>query len=365
MKVINYGNTFEIYQNDLKTFDKLPADTYHVSFHPMAGFSLKRADNFEIKEEKIYGDRTPKINKILKTFEAQDRSLGVILSGDKGIGKSLFTQMLSIEANKKDMPVILITKAYPGIADFIDSIDQESLILFDEFEKVFDDSDEKEQQNSLLSLFDGLSQRKRIYAITVNNLSLVNDFMLNRPGRFHYHLRFDYPSAEEISVYLEDKVTKDNHKEIPNVVKFAQRIKLNYDCLRAIALELNYGEKFSEAIKDLNILNISPVRYNIEIFLKNIKNPIVKEGLRLNLFGDTNYLEFRVPNKGYYEYSFSGEDVLQNEAGVLYVDGKNMTMISCPSFYDDDDDEYKKEDVVIDKIIISQIATNKYGFGAF
>ena len=54
-----------------------------------------------ITEAKIYGVHTEKVFKVLNSFEKVNRSLGVILSGDKGIGKSLFAKLLAIEAMKK------------------------------------------------------------------------------------------------------------------------------------------------------------------------------------------------------------------------------------------------------------------------
>ena len=37
-------------------------------------------------------------------------------------------------------------------------------------------------------------------------------------------------------------------------MSFSRKIDLNYDCLRAIAFELNTGISFKEAILDLNIV---------------------------------------------------------------------------------------------------------------
>lgn len=54
MKVINTGNRYEIYQDDLQTFDELPAQFYTVRFNKMSGFSLQKYSGLEIKEDKIY-----------------------------------------------------------------------------------------------------------------------------------------------------------------------------------------------------------------------------------------------------------------------------------------------------------------------
>ena len=161
----------------------------------------------------------------------------------------------------------------PGIASFIDSIQQECVVLFDEFEKNFrkirdDGEDIGNEQDALLSLFDGTSSTvKRMYLITCNDLWQLSDFLVNRPGRFHYHIRWKYPNHEEVKEYLADKVDPTYWGEIQNVLAFASRVPLNYDCLRAIAFELNLGQTFQEAIEDLNIKDVEGTRYDLIVEL--------------------------------------------------------------------------------------------------
>ena len=136
-----------------------------------------------------------------------------------------------------------------------ESIEQEVVVLFDEFDKTFDGIKVSENsasaQASMLSLFDGMSTGKKLFVITCNSLSGMNEYLLNRPGRFHYHFRFNYPTADEIREYLQDKLDKQYWEEIDKVISFSQKVDLNYDCLRAIAFELNMGDKFENAIQDL------------------------------------------------------------------------------------------------------------------
>ena len=40
MNVVHSGDTFQIYGDALKTYDKLPVGTYDVCFHKMMGFYL-------------------------------------------------------------------------------------------------------------------------------------------------------------------------------------------------------------------------------------------------------------------------------------------------------------------------------------
>lgn len=188
----------------------------------------------EITESKIYGVHTEKVFKVLDSFEKVNRNLGVILSGDKGIGKSLFAKLLAIEAMKKGIPLIVVDTYVPGIASYIECIEQDVMVLFDEFDKTFGEVKSKDgdasPQSHLLSLFDGLSGGKKLFVITCNELKKLNDYLINRPGRFHYHFRFEYPSADEIRDYLYDKLDPEQYEEIENVISFSSKISLNYDC---------------------------------------------------------------------------------------------------------------------------------------
>ena len=346
MKIINYGKNFEIYADDLKTFDSLPALTYKVNFNKMSGFSLVQADDFNSTEEKIYGNHKEKITKVLNSFEASQRSLGVILSGDKGMGKSLFVQLLSEEAIKKNMPVVIVSKPYGGVADFIESIDQEVLVIFDEFEKMFPiDSDRVESQNDLLGLFDGLSQKKRLYAITVNHLHKLSEFMVNRTGRFHYHIRFGYPESHEIEEYLKDKIEAKYHSEINKVIMFASRVKLNYDSLRAVAFEINQGYTFSQAIGDLNILTTEGQKYDVTVNFSNGESSTLTNQ-RLNIFGEKVRLNDYFNNGDWFALSFQTSDI-KTISGEMVVSGDNI------KFDLDKDEDSHKEGIKIQSLSIS------------
>ena len=261
MKIINTGNdVYEVYADSLRVHDKLPAQTYKVCFSRFSGFFLKKTKDLIANEEKIYGNHHEKLKKVMRTFDSFERNLGIILSGKKGIGKTLFARLLSEEVIKQGYPFIMVNEYIPGIADFLKSIEQEVVVFFDEFDKTFGDikpSDgDPDPQSTMLGLFDGVSNGKKMFVITCNNLNKLNDYLVNRPGRFHYHFRFTCPNQKEIKEYLMDKVVEKYWDEIEKVVTFSRKIELNYDCLRAIAFELNHGENFENAIADLNIVNV-------------------------------------------------------------------------------------------------------------
>lgn len=267
MHIVESGKRYRIFNNAITTYDQLPPKTYRVDYDPETRiFSLLEAHDFEIPETKIYGRHLDKVKKVLNSMDKMNRNLGVILSGDKGIGKSLFSKCLGLKARKKGIPVILVNEYHEGIANFLEEIEQTVMILFDEYDKTFDEK-KHNCQAEMLSLFDGVSAGKKLFVITCNEIQSLSQYLINRPGRFHYHFRFLYPTADEIRDYMEDKLDKQYYDEIENVIAFSVRMNLNYDCLRSIAFELNNGLKFQEAINDLNIIRISQYK-NIKIIVE-------------------------------------------------------------------------------------------------
>lgn len=267
MHIVESGKRYRIFNNAITTYDQLPPKTYRVDYDPETRiFSLLEAHDFEIPETKIYGQHLDKVKKVLNSMDKMNRNLGVILSGDKGIGKSLFSKCLGLKARKKGLPVILVNEYHEGIANFLEEIEQTVMILFDEYDKTFDEK-KHNCQAEMLSLFDGVSAGKKLFVITCNEIQSLSQYLINRPGRFHYHFRFLYPTADEIRDYMEDKLDKQYYDEIENVIAFSVRMNLNYDCLRSIAFELNNGLKFQEAINDLNIIRISQYK-NIKIIVE-------------------------------------------------------------------------------------------------
>ena len=109
MKAIKIGTKVEIYNDSVMTYNELPSRVYIVRFEKMSGFYLDEYADVCLKENKIYGEHTKKVQKVLRTYEKFDRNLGVILSGCKGIGKSMFAKILSVEAVKRGIPIILIS----------------------------------------------------------------------------------------------------------------------------------------------------------------------------------------------------------------------------------------------------------------
>ena len=272
MNVVNFGSNYQIYGENVKTYKELPALSYDVCFSKEMGFFLTQRPNLIPNEEKIYGSHEKKVRKVMNSFSAFNRNLGLILSGQKGIGKSLFARLLANEAHLQGYPVILVNSYIPGIDNFLATIEQEVVIIFDEFEKNFQKQDRDANHNpqdDMLSLFDGMNNGKKLFVITCNDANLLSSYLLNRPGRFHYHFTIGAPEANEIREYLTDKLAAEYYHYIDDVIRFSNISNVTYDLLRAIAFELNQGETFNDALQILNIRRNDNIFYDIIAYCSN------------------------------------------------------------------------------------------------
>ena len=250
MKVAQFGNTLRIFSDDLVVEDSIPVGTYTVEFSKMSGYFLVQSRNFETSD-RIYGDHVSLVDKMIDRYTKTDRNFGAILGGRKGTGKSLSARILSEKLRNLGIPTILVTENTPGLPRFLQSIEQPVLILIDEFEKIFLYDEENDDQSQFLSLFDGFTSNRHFYLITINDYKMLSPYFKGRTGRFYYDISFDRLSMQEIKEYVNDNVTEIEVTD--RLIALLHRLNANYDQLRAIVQELNFGESIENILRYLNI----------------------------------------------------------------------------------------------------------------
>jgi hypothetical protein len=261
------GKSFNVTSKEaMDLHDSLPAGNYVIKENPMSGaLYLEMIDDFEINGKR-YGDLNKNTDRILNTFNSRPTTTGVMLAGEKGSGKSLLAKSISLSAKEMGVPTIVINAPWCGdrFNSFIQSIDQPCVILFDEFEKVYD----SDKQEAILTLLDGVFPTKKLFVLTCNDKWRIDSHMRNRPGRIFYMMDFVGLTADFITEYCNDNLENKGH--IDKLVSIATLFtQFNFDMLKAVVEEMN---RYNEGPEDaLRLLNVKPefdsgkVKYSVEL----------------------------------------------------------------------------------------------------
>jgi broad-specificity NMP kinase len=246
------GNSF--YPGEVSSqVDNLPPGVYMLSLDPRLGFYLdQKMDKFPLPS-KVYGINSKFIDRCIKTWNSVQGNLGVLMNGLRGTGKTVTAEII---ANRLNMPVILVANTYEDMHDFFGDIQQEVVIFFDEFEKVFPSRWDKPSE--ILTMMDGAckSPFRRLFLLTTNELK-VDENLIQRPGRIRYLKTFGNLVPDVVTEVVTDRVhNKALVKEIVDFISELEIITLDIVC--AIVDEVNIHNELPEEFKDVfNIKKVS------------------------------------------------------------------------------------------------------------
>lgn len=306
----------------------LDKGVYSIELDPMTGqlYLERLQDDFKFGY-KTYGIQQKFIDRVDKTYNNTNGNLGILLNGVKGTGKSVTAKML---CNTLNLPVILITKAYKSIPDFINHIQQDVLILVDEFEKVFVSDDYGDNSTSLLTVMDGVLDNgtRRVFLLTTNSLR-INENLLQRPGRIRYLKTFTDLDKDTIEMIVDDLLI---HPELrDDTIAFISKLKIiTVDIVKAIVSEVNiHNEPPTEFENVFNIEKQNDVykAYVVnnetgeKIFLRNITENNLND--LLDPDNDNNYFGITIKGKSYRPCEvISKEELLFKVECEKYIDGE-------------------------------------------
>lgn len=321
------GNTVNVEPSDaLDVLDHLPAGTYTVKENPQTKrLYLQTTDNMTLPK-KVYGDPSVRADRILRTFNDRSKSTGVLLSGDKGSGKTLLCKVLANRMVAANMPVIIVDEPFHGPAfnSLIGNIKDPAMVFFDEFDKLYDE----EGQEALLTLLDGTVETKKMFVLTTNS-GHVDEHLINRPGRIFY--RFAYRGLDESFV---EEYADDVLKNLANKTQLTRIANafgsFTFDMLQALVEEMNrYDIDAMSAMEGLNVkIEDDSVVYDVTVLFNGapITNSIYPTQYHQNpLIATTRRLEIYTNDKHTIKDDVELDDIILNEKTLIKTSGTSMT----------------------------------------
>jgi hypothetical protein len=215
---------------------------------------------------KVYGDMLSMSIRYWNTFATGRQSLGILLLGHSGTGKTETAQITSNFAIDNNLPVIVV-KEITGDIDVIRYLAQleNCVIFFDEFGKNF----RSDIQDKMLSLLSD-SSKQRLFIVADNHKNGISNFILNRPGRFHYKQDFSRISESTFEEYCADlKPAETFYKDLKSL--YNRSAVFSFDHLRALVKEhLSYPKDTVEYL--LTVLNLDILATEVNYVVRSVKN---------------------------------------------------------------------------------------------
>jgi len=255
--------------NPASTTDILNPAIYSIQFNPITGFYLDIIQDALKIPKIIHGDVQLRVDKCLKAYNSRAASTGILLTGDKGTGKTLFMSLLANHVmNDLALPVILVRSAYSGdqFESFLQKLG-ECCLLFDEFGKLYSKNNSGEDtnnQSALLGLLDGIDKTKRLIILTENSELSINNYLLNRPSRIFYHFKYQKLDDKSITDFCDYNQVSEKIKN--GILDICHRsFTFSFDNLQCIVEECKRFKTLPrEAVKDLNIdVSVRPIYIKI------------------------------------------------------------------------------------------------------
>ena len=235
--------------------DVLPPHVFRLEKSPSGYYLVEMEEEFTFNH-KIYNTDQSLIERVAKSFKELKGNLGVLLSGIKGSGKTVTAKLI---CNKIKIPVIVVTRKYEDVSTFINSLQQEAIIFFDEYEKIYTD-----YNANILTVMDGVlnSSSKKLFLMTTNETQ-VNSNMLQRPGRIRYFKTYGDMDIETIMEVVDDRLTYKEARE--ETIKFIAGLDtITLDVVKAIVDEVNLFEETPD--KFAKVFNVKPLQEVFDIY---------------------------------------------------------------------------------------------------
>jgi hypothetical protein len=252
------GGYISINQHDTAgVVDHVPAQIYEVGMSENGLLLVKDRKSFTVPERK-YGKHMAWFKAVTSRYDRLNPSMGVIMVGLKGSGKSMLAEDICNWGIAQDLPVLFINQKIPVqlIHSAVSSIGP-CIVYFDEFGKSYrasDDSSVANERDTMITLFSDSSHRGVLFIATGNGFGEFSDFMIDRPGRFEFRLNFGGLTVQSAADIAAEFKLNPDMREI--LLRHTANNSSSYDVATKLASSLRNCKNIQEAVDMVDILNI-------------------------------------------------------------------------------------------------------------
>ena len=187
-KFLKQHSIINLEDNLPEIHDELPVATYALKSDPTGKLYLEQIEDFAMPG-KLFGSIGKTADRIVNTYGDRTGVTGMLLTGEKGSGKTLLGKKVALDLKEQGQPIIVVNIPISGdsFGIFLQKLGKPVTLFFDEFEKVYN---HPEYQNGLLTILDGVYPIKMLAILTSNDSTKMISPLIDRPGRVYY--KIDY-----------------------------------------------------------------------------------------------------------------------------------------------------------------------------
>ena len=269
---IKVGNRILLSRKGLD-YDLKSGHVYNLMYERYEGFGYLEEDGKLTTPNRIYssGIENELIDRVLTYFHDNNKSVGVLLEGLKGSGKTLTCKRI---ANRSELPIIVVDAMFPSVklTEFFTKVTTDVVIIFDEVEK-----NRNWNSEDLLSFLDGIQDTcKKIVLMTCNKSTDLSNYLKDRCSRIRYKMHFDGLSNELIKEVVNDKISdKKLANKLYNYISDNFSVKSYDNIIEFINECLTFSNKNIEDLVKLMNIEVNDNIYNRDRKITKTENRIV------------------------------------------------------------------------------------------